>query len=363
MPPQVGRNAPCPCGSGKKYKNCHGRAELRKREQALSLQAGIRTVMERAMDVSKVETTAETYNVIQVFWGRPIPPERLSQIPPEWWRTFMLWLHGDWVWGSDGRTSLERLLQSSTERLQNFYRQVAETLAASYMSVYELIPAADNASATGGRLRDIFSGMDFLVEDYLPSGESASHPLAVARLISSQDSYYMAVAPPLVAANLKNDLIALLAPLHRNYCKAYDLAESAPESWREFLKKSGQLISQNLMNLAPLPALTQEVAATNPDEETARNIARRMTGQVILGTMESHYQSWVNKPIPEWSNQTPRQLVRTPSGRSRLELLLEALDDLETGRRASGQPFYDVWRLRQLLGLGYEAFTSVPILR
>ena len=23
---QVGRNDPCPCGSGKKYKNCHGKA-------------------------------------------------------------------------------------------------------------------------------------------------------------------------------------------------------------------------------------------------------------------------------------------------------------------------------------------------
>jgi preprotein translocase subunit SecA len=23
--PRVGRNEPCPCGSGKKYKNCHGK--------------------------------------------------------------------------------------------------------------------------------------------------------------------------------------------------------------------------------------------------------------------------------------------------------------------------------------------------
>jgi len=23
--PKVGRNAPCPCGSGKKYKQCHGK--------------------------------------------------------------------------------------------------------------------------------------------------------------------------------------------------------------------------------------------------------------------------------------------------------------------------------------------------
>jgi preprotein translocase subunit SecA len=25
--PKVGRNDPCPCGSGKKYKHCHGREE------------------------------------------------------------------------------------------------------------------------------------------------------------------------------------------------------------------------------------------------------------------------------------------------------------------------------------------------
>ena len=24
--PKIGRNDPCPCGSGKKYKSCHGRA-------------------------------------------------------------------------------------------------------------------------------------------------------------------------------------------------------------------------------------------------------------------------------------------------------------------------------------------------
>jgi len=23
--PKVGRNEPCPCGSGRKYKNCHGK--------------------------------------------------------------------------------------------------------------------------------------------------------------------------------------------------------------------------------------------------------------------------------------------------------------------------------------------------
>ena len=26
-PPKIGRNDPCPCGSGKKYKNCHGKFE------------------------------------------------------------------------------------------------------------------------------------------------------------------------------------------------------------------------------------------------------------------------------------------------------------------------------------------------
>ena len=26
--PKIGRNDPCPCGSGKKYKQCHGRGEV-----------------------------------------------------------------------------------------------------------------------------------------------------------------------------------------------------------------------------------------------------------------------------------------------------------------------------------------------
>jgi preprotein translocase subunit SecA len=26
----VGRNEPCPCGSGKKFKNCHGRTQIQK---------------------------------------------------------------------------------------------------------------------------------------------------------------------------------------------------------------------------------------------------------------------------------------------------------------------------------------------
>ncbi|MBQ9284273.1 MAG: SEC-C domain-containing protein [Acidaminococcaceae bacterium] len=25
--PEIGRNDPCPCGSGKKYKNCHGKGK------------------------------------------------------------------------------------------------------------------------------------------------------------------------------------------------------------------------------------------------------------------------------------------------------------------------------------------------
>jgi preprotein translocase subunit SecA len=25
--PRVGRNEPCPCGSGKKYKHCHGKLD------------------------------------------------------------------------------------------------------------------------------------------------------------------------------------------------------------------------------------------------------------------------------------------------------------------------------------------------
>ncbi len=34
--PRLGRNDPCWCGSGKKYKRCHMESDARKRSQALS---------------------------------------------------------------------------------------------------------------------------------------------------------------------------------------------------------------------------------------------------------------------------------------------------------------------------------------
>jgi len=34
LPAKVGRNAPCPCGSGRKYKRCHG-ADAKSRSEGL----------------------------------------------------------------------------------------------------------------------------------------------------------------------------------------------------------------------------------------------------------------------------------------------------------------------------------------
>lgn len=41
--PKVGRNDPCPCGSGKKYKRCHGSPEWQE-----SMTRGMREALARA---------------------------------------------------------------------------------------------------------------------------------------------------------------------------------------------------------------------------------------------------------------------------------------------------------------------------
>lgn len=40
MTKKVGRNDPCPCGSGKKYKSCHGIAGSKRKFEATVISAG-----------------------------------------------------------------------------------------------------------------------------------------------------------------------------------------------------------------------------------------------------------------------------------------------------------------------------------
>ncbi len=66
--------------------------------------------------------------------------------------------------------------------------------------------------------------------------------------------------------------------------------------------------------------------------------------------MASHWEAWLDEPIPALRDQTPREAARTPLGRELLEALLH---DYEWSSQRQPDAFFgpDVAALRRKLGM------------
>jgi hypothetical protein len=80
-----------------------------------------------------------------------------------------------------------------------------------------------------------------------------------------------------------------------------------------------------------------------PKDEARRVIEERL----------NHYylQKWVNMKIPALFNKTPLQAMKTEEGKASITQLLNEMQNLEERKRKTGDPYFDVNKLRSKLGL------------
>ena len=71
--------------------------------------------------------------------------------------------------------------------------------------------------------------------------------------------------------------------------------------------------------------------------------------QLVLEFKKRHYADWPNHPLPALDGETPRQAIRTAQGRSRVDVLLKDMENLE--QRSQGEAVYDFSELRRELRL------------
>jgi len=60
---------------------------------------------------------------------------------------------------------------------------------------------------------------------------------------------------------------------------------------------------------------------------------------------------WVDEKIPALDGKTPREALKTPEGREKVEELLKDWENMEERRKREGEPYIDINALRQMLNL------------
>jgi hypothetical protein len=67
--------------------------------------------------------------------------------------------------------------------------------------------------------------------------------------------------------------------------------------------------------------------------------------------MDEWAHRWVEESIPALGGLTPREAVKTPEGRARVEELLKDFENMEEKKKKEGQAYLDIQVIRQRLGL------------
>src|SRR5215207_7751313 len=77
--PKIGRNDPCPCGSGKKYKQCHLPIEEAAAAEQLRLRRSVDTLMPKIITAAQSQAAAIPA-AFQRFWDGKYTAEQLEEL-------------------------------------------------------------------------------------------------------------------------------------------------------------------------------------------------------------------------------------------------------------------------------------------
>jgi hypothetical protein len=353
---EVGRNDPCPCGSGKKYKHCHWRIDQQLQRQNLQLERAWQTVNKRIQEFSFQDSFLVDYvSAWERFWDDRVPLEAVTQLGPQQLGRFMEWYLYDYRTdrGRKGRPHIAELfLEARQDELSDLEQDLVRDWVKTHFSVYEEASANPEEPA----LRDVFTDevrpLDEASAGALPPGRT----LALARLLPLGGALRIAPSFALIPAEDKAELQSFVEPRFKAWQEARYGAD-----WDDFLSEAGYLLNHFVIrNMEPIDA--PEPQSEVDPEQAVRAIARRMQSEIITTNLNLHYERWLDKQVPEWGDRTPREMTESPEDREYVEALLDLLDEIEEDRAETGQPSLDVNLLRSKLGLTTDVRTPGGII-
>ena len=226
-----GRNEPCPCGSGKKYKQCHGPIDTQRETELRRLRQAPDTLLPKIIDAAP-SFAGEFEPALGRFWnGRHsvTAVEQLDELEERGAERFLVWFMFDHR-GPDGRTPLERLAEEPADLdLTEPEAQVLTTWTGVRFQPYEVV---DVRKGRGFTVRPLWEDRSIDVEDHAAARRVEIGELVIVHLTPAADTHVVTGA----AAHLTGDTVAKLrefAELHLGGLRAVRRDADYPDLIRE----------------------------------------------------------------------------------------------------------------------------------
>ncbi|MEI7645646.1 MAG: SEC-C domain-containing protein [Chloroflexales bacterium] len=251
---KLGRNDPCHCGSGRKYKDCHRQAEEAARSEQLRLRQAQDTLLPKIIEAAQ-SVPDQFPPAFARFWQGKYEygveqMEKLSTVEDRGSERFLTWFAFDFR-QADGRTLLDQLdaaVEGGGFDVDPFERQLLAQWRQVRLRPYVV---AEVRKGKGLSLRNLLGDEVYEVADYGASKRLAPGEVVVGHLIPADTTpgaeaptYYLAGA----AAQLTDDTAEKLlefAELH-----LADLRRRAPDAtWEDLLDQRSEILNHFVVAL------------------------------------------------------------------------------------------------------------------
>jgi hypothetical protein len=247
---KIGRNDPCPCGSGKKYKYCCLRKETEGKFEAIGRERSWETMMDKLMDFSREARFQQEIQVaFDLYWNRTYTLDQVNSLEPAQVMSFLDWYAHDYRTSADGRRIVEIFRQEQEAELS------AQELAALRADSEALFSAVEITQVEEGeslQLLDVFQGRPERVQ-YVPSLQGLqTGQVLLARVVDSGEFHRFSWVSHLVPPEVVEELKGYIEDMYVRYQEEH---YQAP--WAQFLRERSYLFNQFMLKVrGELPQAT-----------------------------------------------------------------------------------------------------------
>jgi hypothetical protein len=254
--PKVGRNDPCPCGSGKKYKHCHLPIEQAAQAEQRRLRQAVDTLMPQIVDAAR-NMPEGIPAAFERFWNGKYDAAQLGELDDAEARgaeRFLAWFAFDYPL-EDGRTLVERLAAGEGElTLNEDETRLLEAWPATRLRPYV---AESVLKGQGMRVRDLLDDSIYEVEDHAASRRVLPGEVLIAHLLPAGERYYVGGA----AAHLTDDTREKLREFADLHLEAF-IRDHPGADWADLLRARSEVLNHFVMALpveAPDPTILENL--------------------------------------------------------------------------------------------------------
>ncbi len=269
--PAIGRNDPCHCGSGKKYKHCHLPIEEAARAGQLRLRRAVDTLLPKVIEAARAAPEVIP-DALQRFWNGKYTPDQLAELDDLEDRgaeRFLTWLAFDCNF-DDGRTLVERLADDPAsldlgEPERQLLPQWTEVRLRAF--IVDTVRKGQDIE-----VRDLLNEQPYAIADSAASRRLAPGDVVVGHLLPAGEKRVIGGA----AAHLTPDTAEKLREFVGLHLEAFR-RDNPDAGFDDLLRVKSEILNHFVMELpveAPDPSLLDQIILQT-------RVALQLTGESI----------------------------------------------------------------------------------